>query len=482
MRIVITGATGFVGRTLTHRLLRDRHEIVVLSRSPSRVKTRLGPEVSAFNISRQEEIDAAMESSDAVINLAGAPIAKRWTKKHRERLRTSRIDLTRKLVEGISRAQRKPSILISASAVGFYGDRNSEELSEDSAPGNGYLSSLCQQWEDAAEQANVHGVRVVRARIGLVLGRGGILEKLSPLARLGLAGRIGSGKQYMPWIHINDLVEMLTYLLDNKTISGAINCTAPTPVQQKLFAAELGKALGKPSQIPAPRFAFKILMGQASQIVLTGQRAIPKAVEAHGFAFQFEDIGEALNDIVALETNCRIGLSRNPPQTKYLRNRPSRYQLDYSQTVDAPLEEVFAFFARAENLGAITPDSLEFNFAKPAPKDMGEGVEIEHRIKIGPIPMRWLTVIEVWAENREFADAQHKGPYRAWYHHHKFRSSEGQTQIEDTVYYKPPLGFLGWIANWLFIRSMLRDVFAYRAQVIRQRFPERSKTIRKSAS
>lgn len=295
MRILLTGGTGFVGAALCERLAIDGAQLVVLSRNAARARSRLphGTRV----VTTLGELDA-QEHFDAVINLAGEPIAAgRWSAARKALLESSRIGLTRELVAWIARAAQPPRVLLSASAIGYYGDQGDAEVTEQTAPHDEYQHRLCRDWEAAALEAAALGVRTACLRIGLVIGPdGGFLARLLPPARFGLGGHIGSGLQWMSWIHRDDLVEMCLFLLAREDLQGVFNATAPNPVRSREFAQALGRTLRRPLQMPAPGIVFRLVFGEMSRLLLTGQRVLPARLQAAGFRFRWPELDGALRD------------------------------------------------------------------------------------------------------------------------------------------------------------------------------------------
>ncbi len=300
MKIFITGSTGFIGRALVLRLQRDGHSIVAWVRDEKRATSRLGANVELLSMDADEvTLARALSDCDAVVNLAGEPLIGRWTTARRARLAESRVKLTDRLVDAMAASKNAPRVLVSGSAVGYYGDRGEEILTEESPPANDFLAQLCQDWERAASRAESLGVRVVAVRTGIVLGRdGGALSKLLTPFRLGLGGPIGSGRQYMPWIHLHDHVEIVASALSDARCSGPINATAPSPVTNKVFAKALGRVLHRPAFAPLPAFVLRTALGEAASVLLTGQRALPEKLGRLGFTFQYEALDAALADIV----------------------------------------------------------------------------------------------------------------------------------------------------------------------------------------
>jgi uncharacterized protein len=299
MRALVTGATGFVGRRLLARL----REPVVLSRDGAKAEHNLAPfGVKAFswNPILEPPPAEAFDGIDAVFHLAGESVASgRWTSAKKVRMRESRIAGTRNLVSALAALPVKPRVLVSASAVGFYGDRGDEILTESSSPAGDYLAELCQAWEREARGAEAHGIRVVMLRIGIVLGRkGGALAKMLTPFYLGAGAPLGSGRQYMPWIHLEDLVGMMLFAAEHDQVHGPWNGTAPSPVTNREFTNSLGRAIHRPTFLPpVPPFMLRVLFGEFGSILLGSQRALPKAAEEAGFKFAYPELEPALQDI-----------------------------------------------------------------------------------------------------------------------------------------------------------------------------------------
>ncbi len=279
MKVAITGGSGFVGRALTERLRASGHSVTAVS-----LRTQPSPAVFA--------------GCQAVVHLAGEPVAQRWTAAARERIRDSRIQGTQSLVAALR--QEPPTVLVSASAVGYYGSQGDYILTEQSAPAADFLGQVALGWEQEARAAEQFGVRVVTPRIGVVLGRGGgALGKMLLPFRLGVGGRLGSGKQWMSWIHLDDLVSLIEFAIATPALSGPVNAVAPNPVTNAMFTRALAAALHRPAIFPVPSFALKMLFGEMSQVLLGGQRVIPEVAMRAGFQFRYAEIGEALRQILA---------------------------------------------------------------------------------------------------------------------------------------------------------------------------------------
>ncbi len=296
----MTGGTGFVGSQLTSRLIQDGNEVTILTRYPKGTeKGTAGISYLQGDPTQKGPWQEAIKNHDAIINLAGASIFSKWTKKHKKAIRESRVNTTRNIVEGIPSRPERPVTLFSTSAVGYYGFCGDEELTEASLPGNDFLARIAREWEEEALKAREKSARVVITRFGIVMGeKGGALSQMIPLFRKYIGGPIGSGKQWFSWIHIKDLAEAFAFLLKHPEISGPVNVCSPNPVRNKDLAKTLGKTLHKPSFMPAPGFVIKLVLGEFGSVILEGQRVIPKKLLENGFVFQYADIDKALQGIV----------------------------------------------------------------------------------------------------------------------------------------------------------------------------------------
>jgi len=294
-RVAVTGATGLIGRRLVAALQERGDQVTVLSRRPEEARRLLGVEAFAWSPEREPAPAAALAGRDGVLHLAGEPIAQRWTQESKERIRSSRELGTRHLVEGVELAEPRPHVLVSASAVGFYGARGDERLDETAGAGAGFLAGVCQAWEHAADAAAALGVRVVTLRTGVLVDRAdGALARMLPPFRLGLGGPVGDGGQYISWVAPDDLVRLYLAALDDPSWSGPINATAPGPVTNREFAQALGRALHRPARLPVPSAALRALYGEMASVVTTGQRVLPARALEHGFEFRHAVIDEAL--------------------------------------------------------------------------------------------------------------------------------------------------------------------------------------------
>jgi uncharacterized protein len=297
MNITISGASGFIGRRLLKVLGSAGHGLHVLSRHGG-MNLPAGVRLSVWDPMKGTPPRESLENADAVIHLAGEPVPQRWTAEVKRRIRESRVDGTRRLVEALSSLPRRPGALVAASAVGYYGSRGDELLDESSSPGHGFLPEVCVAWEKEAQAAAALGMRVASIRIGMVLDpRGGALARLLFPFRLGAGGRLGSGQQWMSWIHLADLAEQFRFAIENP-VAGVWNGVAPVPVTNREFTRELALALRRPALFPVPKLALQMVFGEMSEVLLASQRVGPKAAQAAGFRFQFPQIGPALADLL----------------------------------------------------------------------------------------------------------------------------------------------------------------------------------------
>ncbi len=296
MRILITGGTGLIGSHLCKALLAEGHLLTVLSRRPETVAVKCGAPVQAMATLDEWRPE---QTFDAVINLAGEPIVdERWTERRKQVLRASRVTLTEDLVRRIAAAKQKPGVLLSGSAVGYYGGRGDEELDEASAAGTDFPARLCMDWEAAAAGAEKFGVRVCLLRTGLILSKtGGLLGRMAMPFRLGMGARLGDGRQWMSWIHIDDYVAMVLRLLRDEQMRGAYDMTSPSPVTNKEFTAIFAAVLHRPAPFVAPASLLRLSMGESASLLLEGQRVLPKRMLAAGQAIRFEKLEEALQDL-----------------------------------------------------------------------------------------------------------------------------------------------------------------------------------------
>lgn len=448
MKVMITGATGFIGRQLIKALNERGHEIVILTRNPDSARFRIPVhcETVTWDPSRGSLPSSVLKEVDAVINLAGENIADgRWSAKRKRELIQSRVHSVRRLIDAMTYMDLKPQSFISASAIGFYGDRGEEFLDEKDTRGHGFLSDVCHSWEDEILKARDLGIRTVAYRIGMVLGHdGGALDKILPPFKLGVGGKLGNGSQWMSWIHINDLVDMLIHAVENSSFEGIYNAVSPNPVRNIEFTKILGNVLRRPTMFPVPKFVLKCALGELSELLLGGQRVKSEKIADTGFEFKYPSIQEALQEICG----------------------HSCHEIEMEQWVPQPLNKTFSFFKEAQNLEKITPEFLSFKVLNQSTPEIQEGTKINYRLSLHGFPVGWQSKITYWKPNQKFSDFQLKGPYTYWCHTHEFEEKNGGTLIKDRVLYKVPFGVPGDLVAGKWIRKDLEKIFNYRYKTI----------------
>ncbi|VEP17051.1 conserved hypothetical protein [Hyella patelloides LEGE 07179] len=305
MKIAITGATGLVGTRLVSKLKENNHQIVVFTRNSAKAQ-KIFP---ASNFPNLEVVQYTPQESgawqdrvsgcDAVINLAGEPISERWTAQHKKAILESRQLGTRKIVEAIAKAESKPQVLVSGSAIGYYGTSETATFDETSSPGKDFLAEVCQKWEAEAEAVKEYGVRLVIVRIGIVLANGGgALGKMLTPFQVGAGGPIGTGRQWFSWIHRDDLVNIIIEAINRSDLTGVYNATSPNPVKMNAFCQTLGEVLNRPSWLPVPEFVLELLLGDGAVVVLEGQQVLPKKTQSQNIKYQYPELRSAIREIV----------------------------------------------------------------------------------------------------------------------------------------------------------------------------------------
>lgn len=454
MRILMTGATGLVGQKLGIKLTQKGYDLTVVTRRRSTADTQCPFPCSVIeaDLSRTPLDLSDHPPFDGVINLMGEPIADGfWTAQKKERLRTSRVAATENLVKSF--AAKPPRFVLSASAIGIYGDQGDSELSESSSLGTDFLAKLCQDWESAALAFKSPQTRVIIPRIGLVLDRqGGLLGELEPLFRAGLGGPLGSGDQWMSPIHIDDLIQSFLFAIENETIQGSFNAVGPASLRNKDFTRELAKILHRPAFVPAPRLALSLAFQEKASLLLNSQRVLPSHLLKWGFQFKAKTFSEGL----AIEF---------PAQERH------EDVFQSYQYIPRPPAELFPFFADANNLETITPPNLNFKILSVTTPNIQQGTLIDYSLRLHGFPIHWRTLIDCWAPPHQFVDQQLKGPYSLWHHTHSFEPLGSGTLMTDRVRFKLPLGFIGWLFGHHLVRKEVAGIFAFRHQKIRQLFP-----------
>lgn len=439
MRVGITGAGGLIGRALSEALCRRDWTPVPLPRRPSAEQ---------------------LEALDAVVHLAGESIAGRWTEEKKNEIRSSRVDGTRAVVQALLACRIKPRALISASAVGYYGDRADEPLFETSKAGRDFLATVCEQWEHEALVAQSSGVRTVVLRTGIVLAReGGALPQMARPFAFGAGGRLGSGRQFVPWIGLDDIVSLYLFAIDAQTLRGPVNAVSPDVATNARVAQAIGAAMHRPALAPAPRFALQAILGEFAGTLLASQLVLPSVASAAGYVWRQQRLETALQHIF------------DPTKTT---KSPLLHTFASQQFVPQPIDAVFNFFSDARNLEGLTPPALHFSLHKPA-GDLHEGRLIDYDLHLRGVPVAWKTLILKWNPPLGFVDVQLRGPYALWEHEHNFTTAPGGTIISDNVTYALPLSPLCALAL-PFVRREVKDIFAYRRREIARRFARTTQT------
>lgn len=450
MKVLITGATGFVGNKVIKALHKHGHQAVVLTRNVQKAGVRLPHSCEIFYWDPNKQIfpQEALAQVNAVIHLAGENIAEgRWTEDKKEQIKNSRVSSTRALMNGIRNSTTKPDVLVSASAIGIYGDRKDEILMENSAKDCGWLADVCYLWEKEVSKAQEMGVRTVALRIGVVLGHdGGAMKKILPPFRMALGGNLVDGKQWMSWIHLDDLAEMFVHAIENPDLRGPYNAVSPHPVTNKVFTETLAKVVNRPVFFPVPRFVLKLALGEMSSILLNSQYVSSNRIWKSGFKFRYPALENALTEICS----------------------HSFHELEFEQWIPQPLDKTFAFFKKCENLEPLTPEFMNLKIVDKSTEKVNEGTTIDYRLRLHGIPLVWQSKITEWEPNRRFADIQTKGPYSFWHHKHEFEEKNGGTLLKDYVTYKIPFGILGDLMANHFVKKDLENIFSFRRSKINE--------------
>lgn len=458
MRVLLTGATGFVGKPLARQLFLAGHQLVILSRDAERAERAVGVKADyhRWDPLSGPPPEAATTGIDAVFNLMGENLgAGRWTESRKRAIYDSRVEGTRNLVSALNRAADAPlKAFVNFSAIGYYPANTGEVIAEDGEMGAGFAAEVCADWEAAAHELSAAERRVI-LRLGTVLGAGGgALQKLLPVFRAGAGGPVGSGRQMMSWIHLQDLVRLCQTCLEDDSYTGVYNAVAPCPVSNADFSRTLAAVMGRPALLPAPPQALKVAFGEMSQLVLDSQQIVSSRLPEAGFEYQYGDLRLALEEAAGLLPIGFLGES-------HLCDRYEDFVF-----IQRPIEEVFEFFCDPYNLEMITPPMLGFQVEKVSTDSIEKGTVIDYKLKLRGIPMRWRTLIKEWVPNDYFVDFQLRGPYRVWHHRHTFRSVAGGTAMIDRVDYSLPLGVAGALLGQTLVRRDIQAIFDHRRETI----------------
>ena len=478
MNVIIAGATGFIGSELVSFLHGKGHLVTAMVRNPEKAAEQLGAGVNMLAFSdSDDDLARAFGRADAIVNLTGRPVAPvRWSKSKKKDFYESRVGVTERIVSIMENCETPPSVLISASAVGYYGDRGDEKITEQSEIGGGYLSELCDAWEKAALKAQNFGTRVCTLRLGVVLGReAGFLNQLSLPFEMGIGSYVGDGRQWVPWIHYFDLLRIIELSINDEGIFGPLNCTAPNPVRSKSFSKCLAKILGAKIVIGFPSICLKLVFADGEEVLTNSQNALPDVLMRKNFKFIYDQLENALIEEC---TPDKVSVVKVDPikesfdsSFKYSRKLfKADYKIETSVSLRVNSEAAFNFFSSPLNLGLATPKWMGFQITESPPKIM-QGSEFEYKIKLGLLPMKWRTEIVKWSPDDLFIDFQKRGPYSLWWHQHRIvPEGDSRCRMEDQVFYKVPGWFVGRIVHKYLIKNMLIRIFSYRRKIIQMRF------------
>ena len=456
MRVGVTGASGFIGRSLV-AALRARGDIpIAFARKVENLNTASatdGIETRRFDVNDPDADTKTLEGLDAIVNLAGETVDGRWTAEKKRAIYDSRVKGTHNLVAALGKIAHRPRVLVSASASGFYGDRRDELLDDASPPGSGFLADVCVDWEREVHAAEVLGLRTVCLRTGIVLGNGGAMAKLRPIFLIGAGGPIGSGRQWMPWIHIDDLVAMYLWSLDRADVSGAIVAVAPDYASNGRVMAALAGALNRPSIAVAPAFAMRLALGEFAGSILVGQLVLPRRAGELGFKWRHPILEAAMADAIDAGSGHKARL----------------HVFESEQRIAAPVEEVFAFFSETRNLERLTPPALKWKIRSEASK-MRLGTAVDYSLRVHGMPVGWRSLAVEWSPPGGFTDVMVRGPYLWWKHTHRFETDGSGTLVRDRVEYALPLAPLGEMGRSP-VRRDIESAFAFRRRALGDIFP-----------
>jgi len=429
MKILITGATGLIGSRLLECLAINGHDdIRVLTRDKKKAQTSLPYPLEIYEWDPlQNKIEVgALENVDIVIHLAGENIAtERWGKLKKRKIIDSRILSTRMLISEIKKLKSAPKKFISSSAVGIYGPSNDELITTKNILGKDFLAKVCKCWENEIEGHNIPNMKTHSIRTGIVLSlKGGALKKMLPAFKMGIAGKLGSGNQYMSWIHIDDLVGQIIFLINNNCKYEKYNSTAPHPLTNYQFTKNLGAILKVPTFLPVPGFVLKFIFGEMSTLLLTGQKVMPIHFLNEGYEFKFPTLKDTFEDLLKYDNNNEV----------VLRNY---------QWVRKPTYKVFSFFSHKNHLEFISPSHLNYKVTGRSNGRIMKGSIINSKFRFFGIPLKWKLKISSFKFGKSFTDEQVYGPCTKWNHQHNFVPFQRGTLIIDNVIYKLPFGHLG---------------------------------------
>lgn len=454
MIVLLTGATGLVGKELGKKLVEQGHRLVVVSRNAKNAleSCPFPCQVIEGDLSKEPIKSDLLSQIQAVIHLAGESVAEaRWSDVKKMQIYNSRVLGTKNLIISLAEAKAPLRAFISTSASGFYGDQGDKILPENSIRGSGFLSDVCRDWEREVEMAQSKQIfancRFVILRVGVVLSvLGGAMLKMIHPFRLGIGGAVGSGKQWMGWIHLVDLVQIYASSLIDENYQGVINAVAPETITNLDFSKKLAAVFGKKLGPAIPKAVLKLIFGEMSHVLLSSQRLEAKALDQLQFRYQYPQLDQAFAEI------CQYHAQGDEV-------------LISEQYLDYDLQKIFPFFSDAKNLERITPEYLNFKVVKMSTQHIEANTLIDYKLKIHGVPVAWRTQILDWVPPVKFTDTQLKGPYKKWHHTHDFTKLGQGVLMKDRVLYRLPFGLLGWALAFWFVKKDVTKIFLYRRKV-----------------
>lgn len=453
MRILITGASGSIGQKLGLKLAKEGHELFVLTRKSEALGGPFPFPCRAFYWKSEGSLPPpeSLEGVEAIIHLAGENIGhKRWSSEQKAKIMESRVRPTFFLAQAVRLLKQKPSVIVMASAVGFYGDRREEKLTETSIKGEGFLADVVEAWEKSADPFREMGLRTVHLRLGMVLdSQQGALPKLIFAAQNLLLPRTGFSRHYFPWVHIQDVVRIFAEALVNKKYEGVVNVVAPQMTTSQQFVEDLTGLLKKRphrNHLFMPKAFYRILLGGMSELVIQSQKVVPQRLLDGGFTFQFPHLSGALLNLFPGDL--------------------SEQRFSNQLWVGQKLDSVFLFHRKVQNLKLVTPQKIEID--DQSTPLLEKDTSLKFSMPIGKFKLSWKGRISEYELNVCFVDAHSKGPFRLWRHAHQFVSLAGGTQIEEKIEFRLPLGIVGRILGTHYTHNKLKELFRYRNQKLVQ--------------
>jgi len=460
LKILITGATGLIGNKLGETLVRQGFEIFVVSRNKQNAIENLHFAAQVIECDLNYSTFDFPIDVETVIHLAGDNLGEGlWTKEKKEVILSSRVKTSENLIQSILNKSKDSSIklkkIISASAIGIYPYSKSEEFTETATVGDHFLADVCKKWEDVFNQAEkkMNQVAFLKARIGVVLSsEGGLLEQLIPIFKLGLASNLASGRQWLSWIDIDDLVSAFLFLITYKAQSKIFNFVSPNPVTNSEFTIKLASRLNAKLILPSvPEFVLKTILGDKSVLAIGSQKVKPESLLKEGFQFKYAAITSSIENQISEDWK------------KYVVYKSKQF-------INKPVELVFSFFSDAKNLQQITPKTLDFKILSQSSDPVQKGTVIEYKLKIHGVPVNWRTKILEYEKNVKFIDNQERGPYSVWHHTHFFEKIQSGTLMTDRVLYRLPMGWFGYfVAGW-YVKLDVAKIFQFRRKSLKSFF------------